>query len=77
MDETNVDPRVGAPDCDCGHTSMEHHGEERGLTGSPPNFLRTGEFTGCKKCAWCDYYKARWSQIKGLAGGSTGGESRG
>lgn len=54
----DVDPRVGAPDCDCGHTSMEHHGEERTLTGAAPNFPRTGIHTGCKRCTWCDYYKA-------------------
>lgn len=66
-EDHNQDPRVGAPDCDCGHTSMRHHGESRPLNGTAPNFLRTGEHNGCKDCTWCDYYKARWIQGKGWA----------
>lgn len=54
-----IDERVGMPDCDCGHTSMRHHGEQRDGRGYMWSNGRS-EFNGCKDCSWCDYYKPRY-----------------
>jgi hypothetical protein len=55
LDE-NVDPRIGAPDCYCGHSTMRHHGTERTLSGVGWGPGR--DWTACKDCGFCDYYKA-------------------
>jgi hypothetical protein len=52
------DPRIGTPDCDCGHSTMRHHGSDR--SGRGYMWVRGAEFTGCKDCGWCDYYKPRY-----------------
>jgi hypothetical protein len=50
------DARVGAPDCYCGYSTMRHHGESRPTSGAGAPYW--GDFTGCKDCTFCDYYKA-------------------
>jgi hypothetical protein len=52
----DADPRVGTPDCYCGHSTMRHHGSERPMAGISWGPGR--DFTGCKDCTFCDYYKA-------------------
>jgi hypothetical protein len=54
--DENVDPRIGAPDCVCGHSTMRHHGSERTLSGA--GWRLGGDWTACKDCTFCDYYKA-------------------
>lgn len=60
MDEVEFDgdPRVGTPGCDCGHSTLRHHGSDRSGRGFMVYSLKS-EFTGCKDCTWCDYYKPR------------------
>lgn len=69
--DTEIDERIGAPDCDCGHSTMRHHGSDRSGRGFMVYSLRS-EFTGCKDCSWCDYYKPRFPDPVS----STEGESK-
>jgi len=65
MSEPIEDERVGKPDCDCGHSSMRHHGSSRDAYGFLWSNLRH-EFNGCKDCSWCDYYKPRSPSVQSV-----------